>query len=150
MPCEPTQGTHYLSIGQIIGHLEHSYIPIFDHSLAYPRTFTISIFLEWSVTPIIPGSQYWMLCWPTQGTHHLSIDWLICHVDHSCIPIFDRSLAYPTHSPFQYSLNDRLLRLFQVLNIRCHVSRLKALTIWVLVKSLVTSNIPIFQYLITR
>jgi hypothetical protein len=81
--------------------------------------------------------------------HDSNIGWIIENADHTFIPVLDHLLVYSKHSPFKYSWNDRLLRIFPDVNIGCHVSRLKALTIWILVESSAILTIPIFKYWIT-
>jgi hypothetical protein len=150
--CWPTLRTHHFNIHWMVGYSDYSMIPILVVMLAGLRhspfeslysniqslvsllgALTNSISLEWSVTLIMPWFHYWILCWPTKGCHHMNTGWIIGHSDRTCIQILDHLLAHWAHSPFQYSLNGRLLRLFFDLNIGCHVSRLQALIIWVLV-----------------
>ena len=205
--CSPAWCTHHVNINWIIGYSYYSWIPILDAMLAEFRhspfqywlnpqplrwylhsnvhslvclldALTMSIFVESSVTPIIPGCQYWMVCmladlrlspfqyWlnrrPLRWYLHSNIHSIVCLLDALTMSIFVESSVTPIipgfqywmlcmladfrHSPFQYWLNRRPLRRYLHSNIQSLVCPLDALTMSIFVESSVTSIIPGFQY----
>jgi len=80
--------------------------------------------------------------------HQLNIQLRFGHSNYSCIPIFNYGSGWPIHSPIEYSVKVRPLRLFLSSNIQLWIRLTCAFTNWIFSQASATPIIPVFQYLI--